>query len=80
MRELVRLHSGRDGQEPVFALALKPCLQAIHVDVNDWRGEESEHLADDEVANTVMPSGRRSRADAVPRARGNAPKSASWWS
>lgn len=36
---------------PVFALALKPCLQAIHVDVNDWRGEESEHLADDEAAN-----------------------------
>lgn len=33
----------------MLANALQPGLQAIHVDVNDWRGEESKHLADDEA-------------------------------
>ena len=34
----------------VGARALDPGLQAIHVDVNDGRGEEREHLAEDEAA------------------------------
>ena len=35
----------------VLAGALEPSLQAVHVNVDDRRGEESEHLADDEAAD-----------------------------
>lgn len=49
--ELVCLSGGWDGSVSVFALALEPGLQTIHINVNNGRGEESEHLADDETAD-----------------------------
>jgi hypothetical protein len=44
---------GRDGGVGVvvFADALEPGLEAVHIDVDDGRGEEREHLADDEAAD-----------------------------
>ena len=36
---------------PVLADALEPRLEAVHVDVDDGRGEEREHLADDEATD-----------------------------
>ena len=35
----------------VLANALEPGLQAVHVDVNDRRGEKGEHLAHDEASD-----------------------------
>src|SRR5277367_1522369 len=50
-QELVRLGGQRSMRVAVFAKALKPGLQAVHIDVNDRRGEEREHLADDKAAD-----------------------------
>lgn len=49
--ESVRLRAGGSGGASVFANALQPGLQAIHIDVNDRRSEKSEHLADNQAAD-----------------------------
>jgi hypothetical protein len=48
---LVRFGGKRKVAVVVFADALEPGLKAVHVDVDDGRGEEREHLADDEAAD-----------------------------
>jgi len=48
---LIGVSRERSGSGAARAMALQPSLDTIHVDVNDWRGEESEHLAKDKAAD-----------------------------
>src|SRR6266436_5731862 len=41
----------RSGSRAMRATSLQPGLNAIHINVNDRRGEECEHLAEDQSAD-----------------------------
>src|SRR5712672_2241791 len=70
-RLLVGVSRERSGSGATMAMALRPSLNAIHVNVNDRRRKEGEHLAQDESAdNGDTQRTAKFRADTGAKSKG----------